>query len=796
MSASVRTLHPNLRRPRRRRSAALASVSVLLLIFVLATCGTDDGDPAANPPATRHLDPDWVALADHLRAHIEAEMAAHDLPAVGIALVDDQELVWAEAYGVVDPFAEEPEPIGLDAAYRVGSVSKLFTDIAVMQRVERGELELDAPVTRYLTDFAPGPVTTGAASAGATASYTSGGAITLRQLMSHRSGLVREPPVGHYFDPTAPSLAETVASLNTTALVLPPDGPTKYSNAGIAVVGRVLEMQGSAPFAELLARDVLAPLAMDDSAFVPTPAIESRRPVGTMWTLDGREFPAPTFELGMSPAGSLYATLPDLARFLSALLAGGHGERRAMLRPETLAQMWTAPIPPTPSPDTVAALGAAATAPAPTPPPSYGIGFRLSTIDGHRRVGHGGAIYGYATELAALPDQKLGVVVVATRDVVNEVTTALADEVLRAAIAQRAGTALPAPAPTQPLFAGLRERIAGRGEHFATSPPPPPPEAWRGLLGEYGWDHNELYVLELEGKLHVLVEWFFLYPLIDASDSVALPTRFRFPDTGLYASEAVDFERDASGRATSVSIAGVVFDRRETAAEGETFRIVPQRPVEELRAEAIAAEPPVPPPPEGGFREPALFEPAALASTIRLDVRYATTNNFMASVFYEEPRVFLQRPAAEGVARAHRKLRERGYGLVLHDGYRPWHVTKMFWDATPEKQRIFVANPANGSRHNRGCAIDLTLYDLATGKPVPMTGGYDEFSERSYPDYPGGTSRQRWHRELLRQVMEAEGFTVYEAEWWHFDHRDWPLYPILDLRFDELDVAEAAAAGG
>jgi serine beta-lactamase-like protein LACTB len=97
-----------------------------------------------------------------------------------------------------------------------------------------------------------------------------------------------------------------------------------------------------------------------------------------------------------------------------------------------------------------------------------------------------------------------------------------------------------------------------------------------------------------------------------------------------------------------------------------------------------------------------------------------------------------------------------------------------------------VANPAHGSRHNRGCAVDLTLYDRKTGKAVEMVSGYDEMSDRSYPDYVGGTSRQRWHRELLRRSMEAEGFTVYEAEWWHFDYKDWQKYPIGNQTFEEL----------
>jgi D-alanyl-D-alanine dipeptidase len=124
---------------------------------------------------------------------------------------------------------------------------------------------------------------------------------------------------------------------------------------------------------------------------------------------------------------------------------------------------------------------------------------------------------------------------------------------------------------------------------------------------------------------------------------------------------------------------------------------------------------------------------------------------------------------------------------LIHDAYRPWQVTRLFWEATPPRSRIFVADPAQGSRHNRGAAVDLTLFDRASGKPVMMVGGYDEFSPRSYPDYPGGTSLERWHRDRLRHAMEREAFTVNEVEWWHFDSRDWEKYPILNRRFEEIE---------
>lgn len=213
------------------------------------------------------------------------------------------------------------------------------------------------------------------------------------------------------------------------------------------------------------------------------------------------------------------------------------------------------------------------------------------------------------------------------------------------------------------------------------------------------------------------------------------------------------------------------------------FRITPLRPVADLRKEAIAARPPQE---KGPFRPVELVELVALDPTIRLDVRYATKDNFLGTPVYEEARAFLQRPAAEALLSAHRALRAQGYGLLIHDAYRPWWVTKVFWEATPPEKREFVADPEKGSRHNRGCAVDLTLYRLEDGRAVEMPSLYDEMSERSYPAYAGGTDEQRRNRERLRSAMEACGFTVFASEWWHFDFRDWKEYPILNIPFDRV----------
>ena len=219
-------------------------------------------------------------------------------------------------------------------------------------------------------------------------------------------------------------------------------------------------------------------------------------------------------------------------------------------------------------------------------------------------------------------------------------------------------------------------------------------------------------------------------------------------------------------------------------AQQISFHITPLRPVDELRSEALKQQPPHE---QGTFLKSDLVELTTLDPTIKLDVRYATTNNFLSTPVYTQARAFLQRPAAEALVRANHELKAQGYGLIIHDGYRPWYVTKIFWDATPDDKKIFVANPKEGSKHNRGCAVDLSLYDLKTGAEVAMPSGYDEMSDRAYADYPGGTTDERARRAILRQAMEKQGFQVIPKEWWHFDYKDWKQYPILNVKFEDLD---------
>jgi D-alanyl-D-alanine dipeptidase len=316
--------------------------------------------------------------------------------------------------------------------------------------------------------------------------------------------------------------------------------------------------------------------------------------------------------------------------------------------------------------------------------------------------------------------------------------------------------------------------------------PPDVPAEWKQLVGIYTPEGTRVSFMFLEQDQHLY--WLDSHgekkPASEKGDVV-------------FISDADDVyidhiqKRVGNGIVTDVQHANVRYVRSDAGADpAGVFRLTPTRPVEELRHEALAASPPRE---DGNFRKPELVELTTLDPSIHMDIRYATTNDFLGTPVYTQARAFLQRPAAEALVRALHKLRPLGYGLLIHDAYRPWYVTKIFWDATPPEGKIFVADPSQGSRHNRGCAVDLTLYDLATGKAIEMPGTYDEMSPRSFPDYPGGTSLQRWHRDLLRRAMEAEGFTVYEHEWWHFDYKDWHEYPILNIKFEDLHSGQGLA---
>ncbi len=528
-----------------------------------------------------------------LRAFLEREMARLEIPCLSIALVDGGKVLWQAGLG----FQDAPRGIRAteDTVYRVGSISKLFTAMAVMQLSERGLLDIDAPVTRSLPELVfKDP-------------FNSGTPIALRHLLSHRSGILRESPAGNYFDDTEPGIEKTVRSIIGSELIYPVGEKTKYSNLGPTIAGLIVEKLSRTPFPEYMEKHLLQPMGMASSSFLPDKEVVRKGLAKAfMVDFDGKSFPAPTFSLGTIPAGNLYSTAADMARFLITLFAGGEAGGGRVLAKETLERMFTVQFP------------------AKDQPSGFGIGFFVNRLGEWKTVSHNGAVYGFASAVAAIPEEKVGVVVLNDVDCANGFNEKVVRKALGLLLARKGKGGippLPVPIPLAPEkleeFAGKfrsgerearvsvkdgRLRVQALGvPHDAVSiaadrfiadgrlgyglafdfgrgadgkvasltaggleyrkvpeeePPAAVPEDLLRFAGRYGWPHNVLLVYVKDGRLTCRVEWFYEYPLKRRGGST-----FAFPDYGLYENERLEFVEDGARRIVEVRMGSVPFKR-------------------------------------------------------------------------------------------------------------------------------------------------------------------------------------------------------------------------------------------
>ena len=546
-------------------------------------------------PTIKEIGQEW-------RTAVEHQVRDKRIPSISYALVD-REGTLASGHATA---AGLPHPVTDESVFRVGSCSKMFTGIALMQFATQGKIELDADVSKYVPGFAP--INPFAANDAAPTT----GRVTLRKLMSHTSGLVREPSIGHYLDDTEVSMEAMVEELKTSTLKEDPDGGVfQYSNAGISVVGYLVQQLAGVPFAEHVRRSVLEPLGMHDSSFVQTESLRRRLCPAFMWTFD-EDIPAPVFDMGGGgAAGNLFSTIPDMSRFTRAMLRGGFTDSDVSILPTgTLHSMWQP-------------IGHSASA-------AYGLTFGVADLDGWRAIGHNGAVYGYATQLTFLPEADLGVVLCATLDMTNEILVRLAQYGLRLGLAARGMGRRPDPLPTYRSIpedrldalagdyanasTGERVRIVARagrlyllvddlplrlqassetefavdGRAFGPLGPFPSvrfvreeggrstmlrwkdaewtrvtnlepeivPDEYAGFIGEYGPDFNITSIFYSGGELKCTIEYFYTHTLHRISDRT-------FKMHGLlYDDETLEFDaRDREGR-TGIRVGPMFLARR------------------------------------------------------------------------------------------------------------------------------------------------------------------------------------------------------------------------------------------
>lgn len=552
--------------------------------------GRQPHEPPA--PTSEH---DYTKTVADLRKAVHDELNAGMISGVSIGLIDGQRTILAEGFGLADK-NRAVQPDADTIVYRVGSISKLFTALAAMQLVEQGKLDIDARVEEVFPSFR------------IQVPFDDCGPITLRNLMCHRSGMIREAPVGNYFDSSGPGLTRTVASLAGCALVNPVNTKTRYSNVGPTIVGRVLAHVSGVSFADYQEAHVLRPLGMEQSAWLLNKNVRKHLATGYMRVANAQggffHREAPLFDLSTIPAGNLYSTTADMARFAKMLLAGGRSGPRRLIKRETLGQMWTPQL-------TKEKKG-------------FGLGFLVGEFAGHKSVQHTGAVYGFTCSIVVLPKAGIAVIVLCNDDIalgpVVRISHAALEAMLEAKLGQKP-PAKPAPValdraqlsaltgdfespsywaeirlvddrlqasisgqtmtlvPIEPLrFEADGLRVHREPVHFLrdeqqnivgftaleqtfTCVKPAErrdiPEPWRGYLGSYGPDYIPLIVSQRNGRLYAMAENVMDYRLTPLN-------RFVFKlSKGLYEDEYLVFHVGPDGRAHSVDLANITLRRQE-----------------------------------------------------------------------------------------------------------------------------------------------------------------------------------------------------------------------------------------
>ncbi len=557
-------------------------VLIGLLLFSAAKC---PGLWAADKP-------DYEVAKARFAQLASIELQRQVLPGVSVAWIVDGQVVHAAGYGQAD--WERGVPATADTVYRAGSISKLLNAVAAMQLVERGKFDLDAPIERALPTFR------------IVNPFEPALPITIRQLLCHRSGMVREAPLGGYFDPSQPTIEATVASIADCALVNPPNSKTRYSNVGPTIVGRALEVQTGEAFAHYQQRHVLGPLGMASSCWTMNDELRPRLAKGRMRVARGDGSyelqTAPEFELGTQPAGNLYTTASDLARFAAFVMQGASSSgSAALLKPESLQAMFVPQLT--------------------SEPTGFGLGFAVNKFRAHKTVQHMGAVYGFTTSIIVLPETRLGVVVLANSDIAIAPVRRLAEAGLDILLETVKGEFTPEgprrydPAPgvlaemagdyesqshwahvvvdgarlqvdysgqevTLLATADLKFQAEGRilyrapvefqrdaggkiagfsvaGQVFRRvgEQPPPAPAAWQKLVGSYGPKFIPLVVSIRHGHLYATVENEYDYRLTPLN-------RVTFNlSPGMYADEQVVFQIDPSGQVLGALMAGMMLPR-------------------------------------------------------------------------------------------------------------------------------------------------------------------------------------------------------------------------------------------
>ncbi len=680
------------------------------------------------------------AMAPQIDSLYQAYAAGNHVPGLVYAIVAEGQVIHTAAFGYSD--VERKIAADSNSVFRIASMTKSFAGMAILMLRDKGKLQLDDPVRKYVPEI------------DSVTSLTDDTApITIRQLLTHTAGFPQDDPwADRQLDITDKAFTDFLEK--DVSLSNPPGIKYEYSNLGYTLLGTIINRVSGQHYETYIQENILDPLGMTSTYWEYTKLPDRRLAKGYRWANNHWQPQEILHSGAYGMMGGLLTSIHDFVKYMqlhmSAWPARSGGDtmllKRSSLRemhfPGSMINLNTG----FKTPDGHVCARAS----------SYNFGLSWARdCKGIIQVSHTGGLPGYGSNWMFLPEYNLGVA--AFTNHTYKGPALLNIQVLNTLLA---ATDLQ---PRQPVPSPI---LLQRQKELASLLPD-----WKQAenTGYFAVNFfNDFFIDTLREEARTLFEK--AGKIIRVKEIIPEnQLRGSFIIEGEHADIAVWFSLSPQNPAL---IQDYRIWERPKNSHFSKYRLKTIHTMEEYRA-LVKGDP-----------DQELVALDSYIPGIQLDIRYATTNNFTGKQLYNQPGAFLRKPVAEALKNVQKELNKKGLGLKIYDAYRPYDVTVQFYELY--RDSVFVASPFNGSRHNRGTTVDLSVINLKTGKELAMPTPFDDFTEKAHIDYrnlPAGVIK---NRDLLKNIMHKHGFRVYADEWWHYDHQNWRKYPVMDIPFELL----------
>ena len=695
-----------------------------------------------TPPSfpDRNRIPRIRALIPQIDSLYKAYAENNHVPGLVYAVVADGQMVHSAAFGYSD--VEKKIPAGNSSVFRIASMTKSFAGMAILKLRDEGKLQLDDPVRKYipetdniipLTDDTP--------------------PVTIRNLLTHTAGFPQDDPWADrqlaLTDKAFTDFLEKGVSLSN-----PPGIKYEYSNLGFTMLGTIINRVSGMHYEQYIQDNILRPLGMKNTFWEYSKVPDRQLAKGYRWENGGWQQQEMLHSGAYGMMGGLMTSIEDFVKYMQLHMAAwparSGGDTLAMKRSSLREMHFPGSMinltPAFKTPD-----GAAC-------PRTTSYNFGLSWAKDCRgvvQISHTGGLPGFGSNWIFLPEYNLGVVAFTNHTYTGPALLNI----------QVVNTLLAA-ADLQPMKSVPSPVLLQRQKELT------------GLLPDWKDAENAGFF-----AVNFFRDFFIDSLRKEAKDLFQKAGRIVrvkdiVPENQLRGSFVIE------GEYTDIAVWFSLSPQNPALIQDYQIREQPKNNhSRKYGVNAISTT--------EAYRKLVNDDPAqelvdlsTCIPGIQLDIRYATDNNFTGKQLYRQPKAYLRKPVADALKEVQKELNKKGLGLKIYDAYRPYDVTVQFYEMY--RDSVFVASPFNGSRHNRGCTVDLSVINLKTGKELDMPTPFDDFTEKAHINYRDLPARVIKNRELLKQVMHKHGFRVYADEWWHYDHQDWRKFPVMDIPFELL----------